>query len=108
MGIHAIPYGLSKWRGTLCSTCELFTDKKRAFLPVGRLVTHGGFKAVTEYYQQLGPEYTSALGDMIVLDALICNVDRHYGNFGFLIDNNSNQIVAPAPLFDHGVSVGLK
>lgn len=105
MGIHAIPYGLSKWKGTLCSTCELFTDKERAFLPVGRLATHGGFKAVTEYYQQLGPEYTSALGDMIVLDALICNVDRHYGNFGFLIDNNSNQIVAPAPLFDHGNSL---
>jgi len=105
MGIHAIPYNLSKWKGTLCSTCELFTDKEHAFLPVGRLVTHGGFKAVAEYYQQLGPEYISALGDMIILDALICNVDRHYGNFGFLIDNKTNQITAPAPLFDHGNSL---
>lgn len=105
MGIQAIPYNLSKWKGTLCSTCELFTDKEHAFLPVGRLVTHGGFKAVTEYYQQLGPKYVSALGDMIILDALICNVDRHYGNFGFLIDNQTNQIVAPAPLFDHGNSL---
>lgn len=105
MGIHAIPYNLSKWKGTLCSTCELFTDKEHAFLPVGRLVTHGGFKAVAEYYQQLGPEYISALGDMIILDALICNVDRHYGNFGFLIDNKTNQIIAPAPLFDHGNSL---
>ena len=51
MGINAIPYGLSKWKGTLCSTCELFTSKDYAFLPVGRLVTRGGFKAVTEYYQ---------------------------------------------------------
>lgn len=105
MGIQAIPYNLSKWKGTLCSTCELFTDKEHAFLPVGRLVTHGGFKAVAEYYQQLGPEYISALGDMIILDALICNVDRHYGNFGFLIDNKTNQITAPAPLFDHGNSL---
>ena len=105
MGIHAIPYSLSKWKGALCSTCELFTDKEHAFLPVGRLVTHGGFKAVAEYYQQLGPEYISALGDMIILDALICNVDRHYGNFGFLIDNKTNQIIAPAPLFDHGNSL---
>ena len=105
MGIHAIPYNLSKWKGTLCSTCELFTDKEHAFLPVGRLVTHGGFKAVAEYYQQLGPAYISALGDMIILDALICNVDRHYGNFGFLIDNKTNQITAPAPLFDHGNSL---
>ena len=39
---------------------------------------------------------------MIVLDALIFNTDRHFGNFGFLVDNRTNQIVAPAPLFDHG------
>lgn len=105
MGINAIPYGLSKWKGTLCSTCELFTSKDYAFLPVGRLVTRGGFKAVTEYYQQLGPTYLTALGDMVILDALICNVDRHFGNFGFLIDNKTNQIVSPAPLFDHGNSL---
>ena len=105
MGINAIPYGLSKWKGTLCSTCELFTSKDYAFLPVGRLVTRGGFKSVTEYYQQLGPAYLAALGDMVILDALICNVDRHFGNFGFLIDNKTNQIVSPAPLFDHGNSL---
>ena len=39
---------------------------------------------------------------MLVLDALIFNTDRHFGNFGFLIDNKTNQIVTPAPLFDHG------
>ena len=27
MGINAIPYNLSKWKGRLCSTCELFTSK---------------------------------------------------------------------------------
>lgn len=105
MEINAIPYNLSQWKGTLCSTCELFTDKEHAFLPVGRIVTHGGFQAVKEYYQQLGAEYVSALSDMVVLDALICNVDRHYGNFGFLIDNRTNKIVSPAPLFDHGNSL---
>lgn len=105
MGINAIPYGLSRWKGTLCSTCELFTSKEYAFLPIGRLVTHGGFKAVTEYYRQLGPTYLRFLGDMLIFDALICNVDRHFGNFGFLIDNQTNQIVSPAPLFDHGNSL---
>ena len=36
------------------------------------------------------------------MDALIFNTDRHFGNFGFLVDNKTNKIVAPAPLFDHG------
>ena len=102
MGIHAIPYGLSKWEGILCSTCELFTSKDYAFLPVGRVVTSGGMKAVREYYQRLGKEFEKALDDMLVLDALIYNTDRHFGNFGFLVDNKTNRIAAPAPLFDHG------
>lgn len=102
MGINAIRYGLSKWKGQLCSNCELFTDKRTSFMPVGRLVTHGGFASVTAYYEQLGPVFAQALRDMVVFDAVICNTDRHYGNFGFLIDNAANQIVAPAPLFDHG------
>jgi len=102
MGIDAISYGLSKWKGILCSTCELFTNKETAFVPVGRIVTKGGMKAVLAYYDQLGQEFVDALRDMLLFDAIICNVDRHYGNFGFLVDSRSNQIIAPAPLFDHG------
>jgi len=57
---------------------------------------------VKAYYKELGPQYEKALRDMIVFDAIVCNTDRHFGNFGFLVDNRTNQIVAPAPLFDHG------
>ena len=105
MGIDAIPYNLSKWKGELCSYCELFTSKEYSFVPVGRIVKTGGMKAVREYYKTLGNEFVKALDDMIVLDALICNTDRHYGNFGFLVDNKTNKIAAPAPLFDHGNSL---
>lgn len=98
----AVDYRLSKWKGELCSVCELFTSKQYSFMPVGRIVTKGGFEAVREYYKSLGDEYVKALNEMIVLDAIICNTDRHFGNFGFLIDNVANEIVAPAPVFDHG------
>lgn len=105
MEINAVPYSLSKWKGVLCSTCELFTSIDTAYLPLGRLVTQGGLPAVAEYYERLGDLYVDALHEMLVFDAVICNVDRHFGNFGFLIDNRSNQIAAPAPLFDHGNSL---
>lgn len=105
LGVRAVGYGLSRWKGELCSTCELFTSKRYGFLPVGRLVSSGGMQAVAAYYDQLGGEYTRALQDMLVLDAVLCNTDRHFGNFGFLIDNETNRIAAPAPLFDHGNSL---
>ena len=62
-------------------------------------------EAVMEYYKSLGSEYEKALCDMFVLDAVICNTDRHFGNFGFFIDSKTNRIIAPAPLFDHGNSL---
>lgn len=105
MGVNAVEYKLTKWKGQLCSTCELFTSKERAFLPVGRVVTSGGMKAVRAYYETLGASFVDALDDMLVFDAIICNVDRHYGNFGFLVDSEKNTITAPAPLFDHGNSL---
>ena len=74
-------------------------------MPVGRIVKKGGFEAVEEYYSGLDIEYQRAFGDMLLFDAVICNTDRHLGNFGFLIDNATNEIVAPAPLFDHGNSL---
>lgn len=105
MGVNAVPYNLTKWKDTLCSTCELFTSKKLSFVPVGNIVTSGGIEAVEKYYAKLGDVFYQAYGDMILLDAIICNTDRHFGNFGFLIDNKTNTIVKPAPLFDHGNSL---
>ena len=105
LGINVIPYNLSKWKDILCSTCELFTSKDVSFVPVGRIVRSGGMQAVKAYYKELGPEFEKALNDMLIFDALIFNTDRHYGNFGFLIDSHTNSIIAPAPLFDHGNSL---
>ena len=42
---------------------------------------------------------------MLVFDALICNEDGHFGNFGLMVDNKTNRPYAFAPLFDHGLSL---
>lgn len=105
LGVNAIEYRLSKWENNLCSTCELFTSKEYSFLPVGRIVTTGGMNAVRSYYEKLGQNFVDALNDMLVLDAVIMNTDRHFGNFGFIVYNKTNKIIAPAPLFDHGNSL---
>lgn len=105
LGFAVVKYNLSKWNGELCSTCELFTSKEYSFMPIGRLVKSGGMKAVRKYYENLGVEFVKALDDMLVLDAVICNTDRHFGNFGLMINNRTNKIEGPAPLFDHGNSL---
>ena len=74
-------------------------------MPIGNLVQRGGFDAVAAYYEKLGEPFQKAFRDMLAFDAVICNVDRHFGNFGVMVDNRTNTIVSPAPLFDHGNSL---
>lgn len=40
--------------------------------------------------------------DIFFFDAVIFNTDRHMGNFGYLVDNDTNEIVGAAPIFDNG------
>jgi len=105
MGLPVVSYNLSKWKGQLFSTCELFTSQKLAYIPTGTLVNSGGLPAVIAYYQQLGEHYYQALVDMLIFDAVICNEDRHLNNFGLLVDTQTNTVVDTAPIFDNGLSL---
>lgn len=105
MEIPAVQYNLSLWKGRLCSTCQLFTDIEHGYVPVGNLVHEGGIRAVMDYYQKLGEPFYNALIDMLVFDAVICNTDRHFGNFGMMVEHQTNRIIGPAPVFDNGLSL---
>jgi len=105
MNLDAVHYDLENWKGILASKCKLFTDIDTAFIPIGRIVKSGGISAVVKYYEALGDDYADALCDMLIFDALIYNEDRHFGNFGLLRNNRTGEIIAPAPIFDNGISL---
>ena len=105
MGIRHVPYGLSMWKGCMCSTCELFCDIDHSFVPIYRFLDKCTLRTVADYLKSLGGSYYDSFADMLVFDALICNEDRHFGNFGLMVDNRTNQPYAFAPLFDHGLSL---
>ena len=105
MGLNAVQYNLENWKGILASKCKLFTDIDTSFIPIGRIVKTGGLKAVLDYYDKLGKEFSEQLRSMLVFDAVIYNEDRHFGNFGLLRDNHNGKITAPAPIFDNGLSL---
>ncbi len=100
MGIEHIKYDLQKWKNMLCSTCELFTSKEKSYVQAGDIVKTGGINEVYEYAKSKG--FEKKFADMILFDSLISNVDRHFGNFGFIRDNESGEIIDFAPIFDNG------
>ena len=57
--------------------------------------------------EELGlPNVSRSLDQMIVLDYLIANEDRHLNNFGLLRDPDTLDYLGPAPLYDSGSSLG--
>jgi len=105
MGLNITSYNLGKWKGKINSICPLFSSKDLSFIPIYHLVNSGGWEAVLTYYKELGDEYYNDLVEMIILDVIILNTDRHFGNFGLLVDSHRNQIVKTAPIFDNGLSL---
>lgn len=105
MGLNAVSYELENWKGILASKCKLFTDIDTAYIPIGYIIRTGGLKACLDYYNELGEDFSEQLKSMLVFDAVIYNEDRHFGNFGVLRDNHSGKLIAPAPIFDNGMSL---
>ncbi len=105
MGLKHVPYGLSVWKKCLCSTCPLFCDIDHSYVPIYRFLDDCTLRNVSDYLKTLGSSYYDEFVDMLVFDALIYNEDRHFGNFGLMVDSKTNQPYAFAPLFDHGLSL---
>ena len=96
------------------SVCENFLDKDceyvPAFLVLGTLKKSNNNNYLTHFIKcavHLGANYHQVktfLNEMLTLDYLIENIDRHFGNFG-LIRNVQTLQVKPAPIFDCGTSL---
>lgn len=105
MQLNAVHYNLENWKGITASKCALFTNVDTSYVPIGRIVHGGSIQKCLDYYDSLGVEFGEQLRSMLVFDALIYNEDRHFGNFGVLRDNRSGKTIAPAPIFDNGLSL---
>ena len=55
------------------------------------------------FYAELGSE--TLFRKMIVLDSLTFNVDRHAGNHGVLVENDTQKPIQMAPVFDLNLSL---
>ena len=55
------------------------------------------------FYDQMGSE--EDFRRMIVLDGLTFNVDRHAGNYGVLVNNDTLEPIKMAPVFDFNLSM---
>ena len=112
--IPHVPYTLLWDDGIPYSVCEDFITPDTELVSAWR-VMHAMKKdnstSVYRHYlnccEALGvPSMELAVDQMIVLDYLIANEDRHQNNFGLIRDANTLEWIGAAPIFDSGSSLG--
>lgn len=103
MGINALKYDLGEYKNTLVSKCKCMTSEKIGMMSYRDLTgeTECDFKKLITSMNGQNKKY---IIDMLLLDYVICNVDRHYGNIGVLLDNDKNKVIGFTPLYDHNLS----
>ena len=93
-----------------CSKCKNFVTQDTEFIPAADVFMQEPRLKTTSIYDHLInmcakfkiPGAKEFIDNMIVADRILCNDDRHLGNFGFIRSVATGEIYGPAPLFDCG------
>ena len=103
---NSILYDLVMIKGKLCSRCSLFTNEQYGYVPFYKMIDVNKKYTINDVIQiceKMG--FGKECREMFFLDSIVFNQDRHLGNFGFLVDNETFEIKGFAPLFDYNQSM---
>ena len=101
--VDHVPYSLVRFHDKLACKCPLFTSEDEGFVSAHRFFNRMfDVDDMLSFAAKHGAE--EAFREMVVIDAVMVNVDRHAGNYGFLVDNATGEILRMAPLFDHNMA----
>lgn len=103
---NAVCYDLVKFKGEIVSKCNLFTNENIGFVPFYRFVDTSKTYSIRDVLNICAEKgFEDEFRELMVLDSIILNEDRHLGNFGFLVNNDTFEIIDFAPAFDHNMSL---
>ena len=117
MGFAHIDYNLEEFHHQngereVVSTCKLFTSENVGFVDGYTFLRQKGFDVdnaiLEDPLNQLkisGLVASEQYEDMMLFDSIIANQDRHLGNWGVLVDNDTGEFLKVAPIFDNGFSL---
>lgn len=90
---------------TSLSSCKLFTNEVYGYIPIGqtKFDEKCSIQELLEIFKN-DQKSSAKILEMILFDALIVNIDRHTGNFGFIVENETQRILSLAPIFDNNLA----
>lgn len=109
LNLPYVKYEIEKWNDIECVRSKLFTSEKIGYLTMTEYLNRKlGSRTKWRYgdvCNVIPRNFIEELNDLMVFDFIIENKDRHFSNFGFLIDNDNGSLKSFAPIFDNGYSL---
>ncbi|MCR5063374.1 MAG: hypothetical protein K6A89_08840 [Treponema sp.] len=102
---NSVKYTLRRFDGRVVSDCKLFTNQDFGYKPVSVFLKSGvkyGLPETMELYREFNSE--DAFRRMVIADCITLNCDRHFGNFGFLVNNETFERTVLNPCFDFNMA----
>ncbi|MCR5125720.1 MAG: hypothetical protein K6B43_11090 [Treponema sp.] len=100
---QSVEYTFRRFDGKVVSDCKLFTNQDYGYRPIALFYKEKlTLPKLIEIYREFDSE--DAFRRMIVADCITLNSDRHFGNFGFLVNNKTFERTIMNPCFDFNMA----
>lgn len=87
--------------------CKLFTNESNGLIQMADSIYRE--KSTEELLHMLNGKRNDMVQDireMLIIDSLTLNIDRHMGNYGFIMNNDTFKINGMAPFYDNDCALG--
>lgn len=97
--VNHISYSLDKFENKLVSKSQLITNEDRSIVSIEYIDVYCANHNINREEFVLEKD-SDSFYMMNIIDYLIGNTDRHWGNWGFFVDNTNNKLLNLHPLMD--------
>ena len=98
--VDHVSYEEDCFSGTRVSRCRMITSEDRSIVPV-EFIEFYCTNRDKDKMEFILKKDLYAYYMMNIMDYLIGNIDRHWGNWGFWVDNRNNKLIGLHPLMDY-------
>lgn len=87
------------------SRCNIFTNEDVGYASYAKMHDKRtySFNDAVNFFEKIGCE--QAFREMLTIDSLCFNQDRHSGNYGVLFNNDTLNVISMSPIFDLNLSM---
>ena len=94
-----VRYSQEQYKGVDVSSSEIITSLDRSIVPMEYVQIYAQ-NHDRDFYRMILDKDAYAYYSMNIIDYLIGNTDRHWGNWGVWVDNSTNKMMGLHPLMD--------